>query len=178
MSTIKAMKSLSEKYGEGILSMAMSYLFYSGKDKIENADIELMVREVLKQSDEKVLLTSDVQEKVLRCAKEMSELDMNEILRYIKTDYRMFGVTTQEGRIIEFLTNGTEEHVLYVVVPSETQDEAIDEATCKLTQAIEDYDKAHDGDFAEFDAKQVIYDAMRQAKITPRPLDVSMTVYI
>lgn len=172
------MKSLTKEYGEGIISMAMSYLLHVGKDALENADIEALVDAAFKQDHQKNLITPDVQERVLRCAKEMSKLEIEEILRYIKVDYRMFDVSVQEGRIIEFLTNATEEHILYVVVPSETTYEEITEAVTALNRVIEDYDGSHEGDFSEFDAKSAIYGALNQAKITPRELDVYQSVYI
>lgn len=172
------MKSLRKEYGEGIISMAMAYLFYVGKDTLENADVEALVGDALKHADKTNLITADVQERVLRCAKEMSMIEIEEILRYIKVDYSMSDVFVQEGKVIEFLTNATEEHILHVVVPSETTDEAMTEAINMLNRAIENYGVSHDDDFSEFDTKLAIYSALNQAKINPKSLDVYKSVYI
>lgn len=178
MDTVKTMNSLKKEYGEGIISMAMAHLFYVGKNALESADVDALVAETRRHTDETDLITTEVQERILRCAKEMSNLEIEEILRYIKVDYHMYDVSVQEGKVIEFLKNATDEHVLHVVVPSETTDEAITDAVNMLDQAIEKYGVSHDGDFSEFDTKLAIYSTLNQAKINPKSLDVYRSVYI
>lgn len=172
-----SMEAIVKEYGETILSIALAHFMHIGKDKLENEDIEAVCKKARENYNEKSLFTPEVEDKILRCAHDIAFLEINDILEFIKIGYSMPGVFVQEGKVIRFLHNATGEHILDVVVPSETPNEIIDAAQENLENLVEKYEKEHNGDFCEFDASASIYEALRKAGAQPHDLQIFREIY-
>ena len=87
---MKQIQALEDKYSLTVFRMALSHLFDVGHANFDKVSIEKMFKQIseyeetVKTTDEKSMLTPDLQREILECAVELSAFSILTLFAYIK----------------------------------------------------------------------------------------------
>lgn len=172
--SIKALNSMGEikkKYGENVVNMAILTLLQKGTDFLKTADIEDICRELIITTPGNAIISGVVLADVMRCAAECAKLPQKELLHYIKASVNVKGVYAQEGKLIAFYNDETEEHITSFFVPMDTDDCTLDDLADEIAETVRNVD--YDTD--DCDIKTVIRRAFRDANIETTYIKADLT---
>ncbi len=172
------MIEISRKYAEPTLRMAITHLIDKGREAFVNLDIEETCKKVLAETPKNSLITAELQAEIIRCCKELCEVDIWDILRYVKTEIEIYGVYTVNGQLLRFLKNATGDYVAAYIVPNGADDEQISEASERLDVLIDEYGKAHNGFYGNIDYRELIKKAFAEQGITLKSLTYHKNIYM
>lgn len=113
------------KYGDFVFNCAVPHLMDIGARTLQKMDLEVQCRKLIETTPAQAIVSGDVQADILRCAAELAQLKMNDILRFVQTDMRFVGTKIHPGRVVSFVKKETGKRILNVVLPAEATDEQI-----------------------------------------------------
>ncbi len=175
---LRSMEKIQREYDESIINLALAHILTFGQSIIrqegETGDSQCVSNSEKGSS----IINESVQQKMLRCASDLAFTGLDELIRYIKLSYPQSDLVVQEGKILCYKANATDDDILYVRVPSDTTNEDLDKAAVLVQKGTEDYAKRHNEDFSEFDSRQVIADAFKTCGIKAKPIDCYKTFYL
>lgn len=146
------------KYGDFVFNSAVPHLIDLGARTLQKMDVEAQCKKVIETTPDQAIVSGDVQADILRCAAELAQLKVNDILRFVQTDMRFIGTKIHPGRVISFVRKNTGARILNVVLPAETTDEQID-----LIRSLVD---AHCNDFHRFEPNTIAERCLKEAGVT------------
>lgn len=146
------------KYGDFVFNCAVPHLIDLGARTLQKMDVEAQCKKVIETTPDQAIVSGDVQADILRCAAELAQLKVNDILRFVQTDMRFIGTKIHPGRVISFVRKNTGARILNVVLPAESTDEQID-----LIQSRVD---AHCNDFHRFEPNTIAERCLKEAGVT------------
>lgn len=176
-SALRSMEKIQREYDESIINLALAHILTFGQSIIRQEGENIDNRSV-DNSKGASIISNTVQQDMLRCASDLSFTGLDELIRYIKLSYPQSDLVVQEGKILCYKANATDDDILYVRVPSDTTNEDLDKAAVLVQKGTEDYAKSHNEDFSEFDIRQVIADAFGTCGIKTKPVDCYKTYYL
>lgn len=118
-------KQVYNKYGDFIFNCAVPHLMDLGARTLKKMDIEAQCKKLIANTPDCAIISGEVQADILRCAAELAELKMNDILRFVQTDMRFVGTRIHPGRVVSFIKKKTGARILNAVLPAETTDDQI-----------------------------------------------------
>ena len=170
-------KQIYRKYGDTVFRMALTHLCFVGIDALKSADIEAIVRQIRSKDESGKIMTNELEERIVRCAAELSQLNFWDIMMFVKGDLAIEGIETTAGKIVNLRHNATEELIATLVVPSDTDEDLIDEAEEGWADALEEYIEEN-GDAVGFDFFNEAVYALKKRGITVKPLAPHTVMYI
>ena len=174
---LKSIEKIQREYDESIINLALAHIIAFGQSIIRREGENRDSRSV-SNSNGTSIISNAVQQDMLCCADDLSCTRIDELIRYIKLSYPQPGLVVQEGKILCYKANATDDDILYVKVSSDTTDDDLDQAAALVQQETEAYAKSHNEDFSEFDARQVVADALKTCGIKATPIDCYKTFYL
>ncbi len=96
-SKVQAIKDQYTKYGEAVFRMAVTHLFQKGTERIKEEDVEASCRAVRRNTPHNSIVSANMLEEVVRCASELAQFDLWDILLYVKAYLEIGGVTVHPG---------------------------------------------------------------------------------
>lgn len=118
-------RQIYSKYGDFVFNCAVPHLMDMGARNLQKMDIETQCKKLIETTPDQAIVSGDVQADILRCAAELAQLKMNDIIRFVQTDMRFVGTKIHPGRVVSFVKKETGKRVLNAVLPAETTDEQI-----------------------------------------------------
>ena len=146
------------KYGDFVFNCAVPHLMDMGARNLQKMDIETQCKKLIETTPDQAIVSGDVQADILRCAAELAQLKVNDILRFVQTDMRFFGTRIHPGRVVCFVRKNTGVRILNVVLPAETTDEQIDLIRSRVD--------AHCNDFHRFEPSTIAERCLKEAGVT------------
>lgn len=118
-------KQIYDKYGDFVFNCAVPHLMDLGVRNLKQMDIEAQCQELVTTTSDRAFVSGDMQADILRCAAELAQVEINDILRFVQTDMRFMGTKIHPGRVVSFVRKKTSARILTVVLPAETTDSQI-----------------------------------------------------
>ena len=174
---LKSIEKIQREYDESIINLALAHIIAFGQSIIRREGENRDSRSV-SNSNGTSIISNAVQQDMLRCADDLACTRLDELIRYIKLSYPQSDLVVQEGKILCYKANATDDDILYVKVSSDTTDDDLDQAAALVQQETEAYAKSHNEDFSEFDVRQVVEDALKTCGIKAKPIDCYKTFYL
>lgn len=173
----KQIAEIRKKYGEPMLRMAIDHVISVGTNNLKNVNADKVCAQILKETPENSIMTPEFSAELMRCAIELAQVPVGDILKYIQTDMRYDGVTVHPGIIVRFRQNATCHNIMTCVIPADTEEETLEEAVKTLEDRLEAYiDKK--GSAYAFSFTTAIEEAFKNAKIEIRSIPVDKTYYL
>ena len=151
-------KQIHNKYGDFIFNCAVPHLMDLGARNLNKMDIEAQCQKLIASTPDNAIVSGDVQADILRCAAELAQVKMNDILRFVQTDMRFIGTKVHSGRVVCFVKKKTGARILNVVLPAETTDEQI----AQICNRVD----ANSHEVYPFDPKAIAEKCLQEAGIT------------
>ena len=170
-------EAISTKYGDHIFRLAVPHLFQVGTVNLKNLDVEAVCGAILNAPPDNHLMTPEFQADLIRCAAELAQEPVWDILKYIQTGIEISGVTVHPGIIVDFKQNATGKHIMTCTVPPDTEEETLDEVVKMAEAVIEQHLEKH-GSCYGLSFTDVIDKAFRTAKIPARSIPADKTYYL
>lgn len=112
-------------YGDFVFNCAVPHLMDLGARTLKQMDIEAQCQKLIANTPDCAIVSGEMQAAILRCAAELAQLRMNDILRFVQTDMRFHGTKIHPGRVVCFVKKKTGTRILNAVLPADTTDEEI-----------------------------------------------------
>lgn len=173
----KQIDEIRKKNGEPMLRMAIDHMIGVGINNLKDVNADEVCARILKETPVNSIMTPEFSAELMRCAIELSQISIGDILKYIQTDMRYDGVTVHPGIIIRFRQNATCHNIMTCVIPVDTDEETLDDAV----KAVEDKLERHidkTGSAYAFSFTTAIEEAFKDAKIEIRSIPVDKTYYL
>ncbi len=173
----KQIDEIRKKNGEPMLRMAIDHMIGVGINNLKDVNADEVCARILKETPVNSIMTPEFSAELMRCAIELSQISIGDILKYIQTDMRYDGVTVHPGIIIRFRQNATCHNIMTCVIPADTDEETLDDAV----KAVEDKLERHidkTGSAYAFSFTTAIEEAFKDAKIEIRSIPVDKTYYL
>lgn len=173
----KQIDEIRKKNGEPMLRMAIDHMIGVGINNLKDVNADEVCARILKETPVNSIMTPEFSAELMRCAIELSQISIGDILKYIQTDMRYDGVTVHPGIIIRFRQNATCHNIMTCVIPGDTDEETLDDAV----KAVEDKLERHidkTGSAYAFSFTTAIEEAFKDAKIEIRSIPVDKTYYL
>lgn len=173
----KQIDEIRKKNGEPMLRMAIDHMIGVGINNLKDVNADEVCARILKETPVNSIMTPEFSAELMRCAIELSQISIGDILKYIQTDMRYGGVTVHPGIIIRFRQNATCHNIMTCVIPADTDEETLDDAV----KAVEDKLERHidkTGSAYAFSFTTAIEEAFKDAKIEIRSIPVDKTYYL
>ena len=135
----KQIDEIRKKNGEPMLRMAIDHMIGVGINNLKDVNADEVCARILKETPVNSIMTPEFSAELMRCAIELSQISIGDILKYIQTDMRYDGVTVHPGIIIRFRQNATCHNIMTCVIPADTDEETLDDAV----KAVEDKLERH-----------------------------------
>lgn len=133
----KQIDDIRKKYGEPMLRMAIDHIIGVGTNNLKNVNADEVCARILKETPANSIMTPEFSAELMRCAIELSQIAIGDILKYIQTDMRYDGVTVHPGIIIRFRQNATCHNIMTCVIPADTDEETLEEAVKTVEDALD-----------------------------------------
>lgn len=130
---LKSIEKIQREYDESIINLALAHIIAFGQSIIRREGENRDSRSV-SNSNGTSIISNAVQQDMLRCADDLSCTRIDELIRYIKLSYPQPGLVVQEGKILCYKANATDDDILYVKVSSDTTDDDLDQAAALVQQ--------------------------------------------
>lgn len=124
---LNTIREICKEHGVAVFRMALSHMVAVGSDCLRNADMEKAVKVILASDDPKGLITPQMQTSILRCACELAQQDLWDILAFIQTDIGIQGISIHPGVYVDFYDTRTDTKCCTYVLPADTSEDLIEE---------------------------------------------------
>lgn len=168
------LRELYQKYGDYVFRLALCVLFYNGMKNIKESELEKECMTIIKSTPENSLVTGEMQANIYRCAYDLSEMTVWDILKFVRTDIEIDGAIVHPGMIVEFRQSANGKGIMTLVLPPETTEEQIEE----LLYAIEREVETNACSKADFHYENCIKEQIQKAKIRSEVLTADKVFYI
>ena len=168
------LRELYQKYGDYVFRLALCVLFYNGMKNIKESELEKECMTIIKSTPENSLVTGEMQANIYRCAYDLSEMTVWDILKFVRTDIEIDGAIVHPGMIVEFRQSAIGKGIMTLVLPPETTEEQIEE----LLDTIERDVETNAGSKADFHYENCIKEQIQKAKIRSEVLTADKMFYI
>lgn len=172
----KQIDDIRKKYGEPMLCMAIDHVIGVGINNLKDVNADEVCAQILKKTPANSIMTPEFSAELMRCAIELSQISIGDILKYIQTDMRYDGVTIHPGIIIRFRQNATCHNIMTCVIPADTEEETLEEAVKTLEDKLEAYIDKNGSAYA-FSFTTAIENAFKDANIEIKDIPVDKTFY-
>lgn len=172
----KQIAEIRKKYGEPMLRMAIDHVISVGTNNLKNVNADKVCAQILKETPENSIMTPEFSAELMRCAIELAQVPVGDILKYIQTDMRYDGVTVHPGIIVRFRQNATCHHIMTGVIPADTAEETLEDAVKAVEDKLEAYIDKNGSAYA-FSFTTAIENAFKDANIEIKDLPVGKTFY-
>ena len=173
----KQIDEIRKKYGEPMLRMGIDHVIGVGINNLKDVNADEVCARILKETPANSIMTPEFSAELMRCAIELSQISIGDILKYIQTDMQYDGVTVHPGIIIRFMQNATCHNIMTCVIPADTNEEMLEDAVKTVEDRLEAYiDKT--GSAYAFSFTTAIEEAFKNAKIEIRSIPVDKTYYL
>lgn len=173
----KEIRTIHKKYGETAFRMGVAHLFDVGSRHLTKEAVESACEKLIRETPDNSLLTGEMQAAITRCAHELSEFDVFDIITYVAVYLPLNDFVVREGKLIEIRRNGTEESVCVCTVPSDTDEEFIDEAFKSLEYIMGRHELKH-GDYSDFNYAEAVTRAFKEVGVRVSFLQPDKTHFI
>ena len=170
-------KAIREKYGEPMLRMAIGHVIGVGINNLKNVNADEVCAQILKETPANSIMTPEFSAELMRCAIELAQVPIGDILKYIQTDMRYDGVTVHPGIIVRFRQNATCHHIMTGVIPADTAKETLEDAVKAVEDKLEAYIDKNGSAYA-FSFTTAIENAFKDASIEIKDIPVDKTFYL
>lgn len=170
-------KEIYDKYGEMCFRIAIAHLYDKGMCFFKNTDLNKIIDEIDESLKDNAILSKDVQIQINRCASELAEIDVWDILKFVKTDLDVDGITVHQGKILSFKENCTDIEKARFLISNHTDEEEISLAKSILEEEMLHYETEY-GDFSEFDYMDAINECLCVAGIQIMDTSPDYTIYL
>lgn len=162
---LEKIREISKKHGENVFRMALSHMVAVGADCLHNINVEEAVKEILASDEPAALITPQMQAAILRCAWELAQQDLWDILAFVQTDIGIQGISVHPGVIVDFYDQQRGVKCCTFVLPADTSDDQIEDVAEEIRKAKLPH--CHDDQLAalirtEFRKKGICVDAVKQ----------------
>ena len=131
------LRELYQKYGDYVFRLALCVLFYNGMKNIKESELEKECMTIIKSTPENSLVTGEMQANIYRCAYDLSEMTVWDILKFVRTDIEIDGAIVHPGMIVEFRQSANGKGIMTLVLPPETTEEQIEELLDTIEREVE-----------------------------------------
>lgn len=128
---ITTIRNICKKYSEAVFRMALTHMVEVGADRLRNINVEEAVKEIL-ASKQKSILTPAMQAEILRCACELAQQDLWDILAFVQTDISIQGVSIHPGVYVDFYDTRTDTKCCTYVLPADTSEDLIEDVADEI----------------------------------------------
>lgn len=80
---IKNIDKIKSNYGEPIFRCSLGHLFEVGINNFNDKIVQNTINKISKEDDKNQIMTNDFKIEIIKCAFDLSKIDVWEILRYI-----------------------------------------------------------------------------------------------
>lgn len=85
-------RGISDKYGEVMFRCGLTHLVDVGGRNLQNDElVKEAIEEIRKSTPDNSVMTADFQADIVNCAHDLAQLDIWDVLRYVKTDLPIGG---------------------------------------------------------------------------------------
>ena len=127
-------RDICKRYGENVFRMALSHMVAVGTDRLQNINVDETVKEIHATGGNS-LITPDMQAAILRCAYELAQKDLWDILAFVQTDIAIHGISIHPGVIVDFYDPWTETKCCTYVLPADTSEDLIEDVAEEIRKA-------------------------------------------
>lgn len=157
-------RDICKRYGESVFRMALSHMVAVGTDRLQNINVDETVKEI-HATGGNPLITPDMQAAILRCAYELAQKDLWDILAFIQTDITIHGISIHPGVIVDFFDSRTEKKCCTYVLPADTDEELIEEVAAEIRKA-----KSAAGQPGQAQTQYMICNEFKKRSIYPKQI--------
>lgn len=171
-------KSIYDKHGELIFRLAVTHLFDKGMENAKTEDVEETIQR-LKENPEagNDLLGKDTRIKILECVKDLINVPLWDVLRFIKTNVAIDGTEVTDGKIVQLRHNVTGDVITTLLCDPTVDQFDVDDVSDKIDDELAEHLAAHD-DAADFDYIESAIKAFRKAGHKARVLPPHDIIYV
>lgn len=170
-------REISKKHGEHMVRMAIDHVISVGVNNLKDVNADEICAKILRDTPANYIMTPEFRAELMRCAIELANVPIGDILKYIQTDMAYDGVTVHPGIILEFRQNATCNHIMTCIAPPDTEEEKLDEVYKVIESKIDAY-MEKTGSCYGFSFTSAIEEAFREAKIRISDLPVDRAFYL
>lgn len=124
-----------------IVSMALSLLIREGSKSFTPDKVKAEIKRIHADNAPNALVAPHISEEVLLLAEELSKQNIMDILRYVQTDFRIDGINTHPGLLLEIRERAISTVLFRGYLPSDTSEDTLEELSERLKTVREGRDK-------------------------------------
>lgn len=121
---IREIEQLAMFFGDVVVNCALVQLFTWG---VENAKecAEKAIAEIDGSYSKTTIISPQMAKSIAKCAATLAEYPISDLLGYIQVRRPPYGIYAHPGRIVEFVDNDTNKHIMQAVLDYDTTDDIL-----------------------------------------------------
>lgn len=174
---MEKIKEIWKRYNDYVFRLAVTHLFSVGVENLKKIDIEAVVKECVEKTPDNYPMTGEFRAQLTRCAYELAQIPMWDILKFIQMEIKIDNTTVHPGVFVQFRSASTNEEFLSCALPAETTESDLDEVEERITALKEQY-KSMQGSMYNFPYRKAIHTALEENGIKAAEMPLDHTIYI
>lgn len=174
---MKKIKEIWKKYNDYVFRLAVTHLFSVGIENLKNINIDVVAKECIENTPDNYPMTGEFRAQLMRCAYELAQLPMWDILKFVQTEIKIDNTTVHPNVFVQFRSASTNEEYLSFALPADTSEFDVEEIVERIDQLKEQHKSLH-GSLYEFPYRKAIRSALEEKGIKAAELPVDHTIYI
>lgn len=171
------LQTIYKTYNDYVFRLAVTHLFSVGVENLKNIDIEAVVKECIEKTPDNYPMTGEFRAQLTRCAYDLAQIPMWDILKFIQTEVKIDNTTIHPGVIVQFRSARTNEEYLSCALPAEITEADLDEVEERIS-ALKDQYKSMHGSMYNFPYQKAIHTALEENGIKAAEMPLDHTIYI
>lgn len=151
-----------------IVSMALSLLIREGSNSFTPDKVKAEVKRLNKEDEPNALIAPHISEEVLLLAEELSKQNVMDLLRYVQAEFRIDGVNTHPGILLEIRERAINTLLFRGYLPVDITEDTLDELTERLKAARVSREKKY-GVLNSDDLRKALNKVMKEMKLDYLP---------
>ena len=175
----KEIEQIKRKYNEMVFRMGLQHLVECGAKLLSDKKVvEEECKRIMSNTPKNSIMTPEFTCDILRCAAELAKIDPLDLFRYIKLCLDFDNIKVIEGRIVSFQANCTGKEYWKCIIPSDTDEEVLEDVEKRINEMMDAHGKRNAGDFSDFDMVNNIVSAFNQFGIKAKDIAPDIVIYI
>lgn len=174
---MEKIREIWKKYNDYVFRLAVTHLFSVGVENLKGIDIDAVVKECMENTPENYPMTGEFRAQLMRCAYELAQIPMWDILKFVQTEIKIDNTTVHPGVFVQFRSMNTNEEYLSFALPAETTEFDMDEVVERIDELKKQY-RSMQGSMYNFPYRKAIRDALSEKGIKTAEMPIDHTLYI
>lgn len=151
-----------------IVSMALSLLVRAGSKSFTPDKVKAEIKSIHADDAPNALVAPHISEEVFLLAEELSKQNVMDILRYVQTDFRIDGVKTHPGLLLEIRERAINTLLFRGFLPADTTEDTLEELSERLKIARDGRNKKLGVVYSD-DLRRAIGKVLKEMKLSYEP---------